>query len=153
MSLYPEGLNYSGQRRLRLSIRFSTLTELHNTSIKQDCGRVAMQIETVQPLFQPQQKYWRHQQRVIDHRQKRRFNYSKEFLKWALHPPGYTKEWHVAIRVKTTQKLVAFISAVPSLTRVREERVSLVDINFLCIHKKLRSKRLAPVLIKARFDN
>jgi hypothetical protein len=24
----------------------------------------------------------------------------------------------------------------------------MVEINFLCIHKKLRSKRLAPVLIK-----
>lgn len=24
----------------------------------------------------------------------------------------------------------------------------LVEINFLCVHKKLRSKRLAPVLIK-----
>ena len=77
-----------------------------------------------------------------------RFNYSKEFLKWALHPPGYTKDWHVAIRVKATQKLVAFISAVPSLTQVKEEKVNMVDINFLCIHKKLRSKRLAPVLIK-----
>jgi glycylpeptide N-tetradecanoyltransferase len=24
----------------------------------------------------------------------------------------------------------------------------MVEINFLCVHKKLRSKRLAPVLIK-----
>ena len=77
-----------------------------------------------------------------------RFNYSKEFLKWALHPPGYTEDWHVAIRVKATQKLVAFISAVPSLTQVKKQKVDMVDINFLCVHKKLRSKRLAPVLIK-----
>ena len=82
-----------------------------------------------------------------------RFNYSKEFLKWALHPPGYTKDWHVAIRVKATQKLVAFISAVPSLTQVKGQKVSMVDINFLCIHKKLRSKRLAPVLIKVSFTS
>ena len=54
----------------------------------------------------------------------------------------------MAIRVKATQKLVAFISAVPSLTRVKVEKIQIVDINFLCIHKKLRSKRLAPVLIK-----
>ena len=26
----------------------------------------------------------------------------------------------------------------------------MVEINFLCVHKKLRSKRLAPVLIKVR---
>jgi hypothetical protein len=32
--------------------------------------------------------------------------------------------------------------------RVRGNAFSTVEINFLCIHKKLRSKRLAPVLIK-----
>lgn len=26
--------------------------------------------------------------------------------------------------------------------------VEMVEINFLCVHKKLRAKRLAPVLIK-----
>ena len=28
------------------------------------------------------------------------------------------------------------------------KEVQTVEINFLCVHKKLRSKRLAPVLIK-----
>ena len=32
--------------------------------------------------------------------------------------------------------------------RVRGEEVGMVEINFLCVHKKLRAKRLAPVLIK-----
>merc|ERR1719157_85750 len=31
---------------------------------------------------------------------------------------------------------------------VHEKTVSMTEINFLCVHKKLRSKRLAPVLIK-----
>ncbi|SGZ53690.1 CIC11C00000003853 [Sungouiella intermedia] len=69
-----------------------------------------------------------------------RFKYSHEFFKWALKPPGWRKEWHVGVRVKSTKKLVAFIAAVPSIPSV--------EINFLCIHKKLRSKRLTPVLIK-----
>ena len=30
----------------------------------------------------------------------------------------------------------------------RRDGVAMVEINFLCVHKKLRSKRLAPVLIK-----
>ena len=77
-----------------------------------------------------------------------RFNYSKDFIKWALQPPGFLTDWHIGIRVAATKKLVAFISAVPSLTRVKGQEIRLVDINFLCIHKKLRSKRLAPVLIK-----
>ncbi|CAJ0909925.1 12532_t:CDS:2 [Entrophospora sp. SA101] len=50
-----------------------------------------------------------------------RFDYSPEFLKWALMPPGYLKVWHAGVRVTASKKLVAF---------------------------KLRSKRLAPVLIK-----
>jgi glycylpeptide N-tetradecanoyltransferase len=31
---------------------------------------------------------------------------------------------------------------------VHGKKVQMVEINFLCVHKKLRSKRLAPVLIK-----
>ena len=77
-----------------------------------------------------------------------RFNYSKEFLRWALRPPGYYKSWHIGVRVKTSKKLVAFITGVPARIRVRNEVVKMAEINFLCVHKKLRSKRLAPVMIK-----
>ena len=45
-------------------------------------------------------------------------------------------------------KLVAFIAGVPVSLRVRQAKVESVEINFLTIHRKLRSKRLAPVLIK-----
>ncbi|KAL3335254.1 hypothetical protein AABB24_031453 [Solanum stoloniferum] len=77
-----------------------------------------------------------------------RFNYSKEFLRWALHPPGYYKSWHIGVRVKTSKKLVAFITGVPAKIRARDTIVVMAEINFLCVHKKLRSKRLAPVMIK-----
>uniref|UniRef100_A0A1J3ENQ9 Glycylpeptide N-tetradecanoyltransferase n=1 Tax=Noccaea caerulescens TaxID=107243 RepID=A0A1J3ENQ9_NOCCA len=77
-----------------------------------------------------------------------RFNYSKEFLRWALRPPGYYQSWHIGVRAKTSKKLVAFISGVPARIRVRDEVVKMAEINFLCVHKKLRSKRLAPVMIK-----
>eukprot|EP00002_Diphylleia_rotans_P010549 TRINITY_DN2104_c0_g1_i1.p1 TRINITY_DN2104_c0_g1~~TRINITY_DN2104_c0_g1_i1.p1 ORF type:complete len:324 (-),score=76.76 TRINITY_DN2104_c0_g1_i1:612-1583(-) len=77
-----------------------------------------------------------------------RFDYSKEFLRWALKPPGYRRDWHAGIRTTNNGKLVAFISAIPAAVRVYEKTVHMVEINFLCVHKKLRSKRLAPVLIK-----
>jgi glycylpeptide N-tetradecanoyltransferase len=82
----------------------------------------------------------------------------------ALKPPGFIKDWHIGVRVTTTRKLVGFISGIPMQLRVRqvyvqlrsedsqtkvlhrEKRVS--EINFLVVHKKLRAKRLAPVLIK-----
>jgi Myristoyl-CoA:protein N-myristoyltransferase, N-terminal domain len=34
-----------------------------------------------------------------------RFCYSPEFLRWALCPPGYIKDWHLGVRVKANQKL------------------------------------------------
>jgi glycylpeptide N-tetradecanoyltransferase len=43
---------------------------------------------------------------------------------------------------------VAFISAVPVALRVRDNVLNASEVNFICVHKKLRSKRLAPVLIK-----
>ncbi|KAG8738733.1 glycylpeptide N-tetradecanoyltransferase [Ceratobasidium sp. 414] len=77
-----------------------------------------------------------------------RFRYSAEFFAWALQPPGYHKEWLIGVRVSSNRKLVAFIAGVPLKLRVRQNILDVSEINFLCIHKKLRSKRLAPVLIK-----
>ncbi len=54
------------------------------------------------------------------------------------------------LRSQGNQKLVGFITAIPATVRVRKQPVRMVEINFLCVHKKLRSKRLAPVLIKVR---
>ncbi|KAG9048699.1 glycylpeptide N-tetradecanoyltransferase [Tulasnella sp. UAMH 9824] len=86
-----------------------------------------------------------------------RFKYSAEFLAWrnadrhsnrALTPPGYHKEWHIGIRGLPNNKLVGFISAIPLKLRVRDNVLDCSEVNWICIHKKLRSKRLAPVLIK-----
>ncbi|GLI62888.1 N-myristoyl transferase [Volvox africanus] len=77
-----------------------------------------------------------------------RFKYSANFLKWCLLCPGHRLEWLVGVRVKASQKLVGFISAIPAHIRVRDNTVAMVEINFLCVHKKLRAKRLAPLLIK-----
>ncbi|KAG2183228.1 hypothetical protein INT43_006232 [Umbelopsis isabellina] len=77
-----------------------------------------------------------------------RFDYSAPFLKWALQPPGWKKSWHVGVRVSSNKKLVAFISGTPAAVRSHKTVHHLTEINYLCVHKKLRSKRLAPVLIK-----
>lgn len=66
----------------------------------------------------------------------------------ALLAPGWNKEWHVGVRATKSQKLVAFISGIPVALRVRQKVLKAIEVNFLCVHKKLRSKRLAPVLIK-----
>jgi len=80
-----------------------------------------------------------------------RFDYSIAFLRWALKPPGYLRQWHLGVRVKSQTsngKLVGFISGIPANVQVHDTTVKMTEINFLCVHKKLRSKRLAPVLIK-----
>mmetsp|Transcript_134246 Transcript_134246/g.374181 ORF Transcript_134246/g.374181 Transcript_134246/m.374181 type:complete len:488 (+) Transcript_134246:200-1663(+) len=79
-----------------------------------------------------------------------RFDYSVPFLRWALKPPEYLRHWHLGVRVKskTNAKLVGFITGIPANIQVYDRQIKMVEINFLCVHKKLRSKRLAPVLIK-----
>ncbi|EGC32258.1 hypothetical protein DICPUDRAFT_155807 [Dictyostelium purpureum] len=77
-----------------------------------------------------------------------RFDYSTHFLRWALQPPGFLKEWHIGVRVKASKKLVGFISGIPATISVDSKPIEMVEINFLCVHKRLREKRLAPVLIK-----
>ncbi|KAJ1808364.1 glycylpeptide N-tetradecanoyltransferase, partial [Coemansia sp. RSA 2599] len=77
-----------------------------------------------------------------------RFNYSAEFIRWALMPPGFSKEWHVCVRSEETGEMMAFISGIPVDTMVRDKVIRMAEINFLCLHKSLRSQRLAPLLIK-----
>jgi len=77
-----------------------------------------------------------------------RFDYSVPFLRWALKPPGFLRIWHLGVRVKSNLKLVGFITGIPANIMVYDSPIKTVEINFLCVHKKLRSKRLAPVLIK-----
>lgn len=62
--------------------------------------------------------------------------------------PGWDKKYHVGVRATQSRKLVAYISAIPAHIRIRGKEVLTSEVNFLCVHKKLRGKRLAPVLIK-----
>eukprot|EP01069_Polyplicarium_translucidae_P002596 Polyplicarium_translucidae@DN2075_c0_g1_i3.p1 len=78
-----------------------------------------------------------------------RFDYSTNFLLWALAPPGFYSNWHVGVRAtEGSKKLVGFITGIPGTVCVMGKELPVAEINFLCVHKKLRSKRLAPVLIR-----
>ncbi len=76
-----------------------------------------------------------------------RFDYNKHFLKWALQPPHSFKEWIVGIRYTAKNELMACITGIPVTISLDGSIVKCVEINFLCVHKKLRNKRIAPVLI------
>lgn len=77
-----------------------------------------------------------------------RFDYSVKFLQWALTPPGYKKDWLFGVRGGKKNKLFGFISGIPVHMSVNGKKVTKAEINFLCVHKNLRTKKLAPVLIK-----
>lgn len=62
--------------------------------------------------------------------------------------PGWDRKYHIGVRAKDSRRLVAYISAIPAHVRVRDKTVLCSEVNFLVVHKKLRQKRLAPVLIK-----
>jgi glycylpeptide N-tetradecanoyltransferase len=75
-------------------------------------------------------------------------HYSKEFLLWAFTSPGYSDDLHLGVRVTGKQKLMGFIACIPLNLRLYDTVVKNAEINFLCVHKKLRNKRLAPVMIR-----
>lgn len=77
-----------------------------------------------------------------------RFDYPVEFLRWALQIPGYIQDWHLGVRATSNKKLLGFISGIPVKALIKTKEVKMAEINYLCVHKKLRTKRLAPVLIK-----
>ena len=79
-----------------------------------------------------------------------RFKYSKQFLSWALKPPGWRRDWHIGVRTGSKEgkkgKLVAFIAGIPVTLKTGDQKFQATEINFLTIHRRLRGKRLAPVL-------
>ena len=81
-----------------------------------------------------------------------RFDYSKDFLKWHLNPPGYFPEWLISVvkedKIKNKKKIVGFIAGIPVKVNIHGTDITLVEIDFLCVKKEIRSKRLAPVLIQ-----
>lgn len=60
-----------------------------------------------------------------------RFDYSPEFLHWALKPPGWRQEWHCGLRVVKSNKLVGFISAIPAKIRVYDKYDSFTVCYYL----------------------
>lgn len=78
-----------------------------------------------------------------------RFDYSIDFLRWALMPPGFHKDLYFGIRCeKQNNILVGFISGIPVDLKVENSLIKTTEVNFLCVHKKFRHFSMASVLIK-----
>lgn len=96
---------------------------------------------TAQQLYELLTKHY-----VEDSEGKFRFDYSIDFLRWALAPPDNFEDWNIAVSSKG--KLYGFISAIPVTMVVNGELIKMAEVNFLCVHKQIRDRRLAPILIK-----
>jgi glycylpeptide N-tetradecanoyltransferase len=74
-----------------------------------------------------------------------------EFLRWTLITGRHIADGHVGIRTVSKDgrrgRLVGFVSGTPVQLRYDDESFTAAIINYLCVHGKLRRKRMMPVLI------
>lgn len=82
---------------------------------------------------------------VEDKNSKFRLTYTKEFLKWQIENKYSKPEY--ALCLKKNDKIVGFIQGRIIKLKIMEDVLDLALINFLCIHRDNRNKRMAPILI------
>jgi glycylpeptide N-tetradecanoyltransferase len=76
-----------------------------------------------------------------------RLHFSSDFLRWHIKKPNYHPELCLGIEVKSNNQLVGFISGIPIKHQLNMNTLDTIEINFLCVHPKLRNKEMATVLI------
>ena len=78
-----------------------------------------------------------------------KIEYTPDLVEWALIVPNTIKDWHFGVKADGREPLLAFISGTPRNLKVdKNEEIKVVNVNFMCVHTKLRNKRLACVLMK-----
>jgi hypothetical protein len=76
-----------------------------------------------------------------------RFDYSTRLLQWALNTPGMDPDFLICIRVGASGRMVGFVSGI--VVEIKSEALTkkMLEVNFLCVDKMMRSKNFAPKLI------
>jgi len=69
--------------------------------------------------------------------------FTLDFFRWLTMPPN-----DLIITIKCLNKIVACICGIPMDLLIYGEKVKAMQINFLCVHPKMRNKNFAPLLIK-----
>jgi glycylpeptide N-tetradecanoyltransferase len=72
-----------------------------------------------------------------------RLKYSEDYVRWTLEYPDT-----VCIGLEADGKMGGFVSARTQKMQVYGNQMDMAEINFLCVHSKLRKKRVAETLIK-----
>jgi len=76
-----------------------------------------------------------------------RFDYSTELLKWALQTPGMDPDYLICIRIKASDRMVGFIAGIVVDIKTEGLMKKMLEINFLCVDKMMRTRNFAPLLI------
>lgn len=77
-----------------------------------------------------------------------RFAYSLESIKWITMCPNYFPELFISVRTVNSKQIIATIFGIPVKVKVFDKIMNQVEIDLLCVSKKFRNKRLAPMMIK-----
>lgn len=82
--------------------------------------------------------------------EKFRMLYSNAFLKWLICDRALNQDDIIClgVRVKSNNMLVGFVVGIPMLMQIGKNQIKMLEVNLLCVHKKLRTKALASVIIK-----
>lgn len=73
-------------------------------------------------------------------------SYSPEFIERMLITPNNRPEYSLCLR--WNGNLVGYAFAKEHMLSIREKKAGIVSVNFLCVAKELRGRRIAPVMIK-----
>ena len=68
-----------------------------------------------------------------------------QMLKWQLQAPKQIKSWHFGV-IATAQpgkkkRIMGMITGTPRKMQINKSVVKVCNVNFLCVHKKLRERR------------
>jgi len=83
---------------------------------------------------------------VADANETVRFDYSKDFLKWALSSPNLTLI--CGIKQFGNSNLISIITGTQEITKCKDVHVKVLAINFLCVHKNFRLHGITPLMIQ-----
>jgi glycylpeptide N-tetradecanoyltransferase len=71
-------------------------------------------------------------------------NYSKEFLEWNLPKES---SFVIGLKAEDNENIGAIIAGTIRKLQIFDKQEDVADINYLCVHPKLRENNLSPVLI------
>ena len=77
--------------------------------------------------------------------------YTPAKFRWALMTPGWKKDYHFVVRNSKNKKINALMVGCPKKYILLGKPITMLEGNFFSIHKKLRNKRLAPVMSQEMF--